>query len=847
MSIIEFQCEKCSKIIAVDKKLVGGKAFCSHCGYQVLVPVPAETQEEQKVRLKSNPTNRCPNCGAYLEEGSVLCLVCGLDKRTNRRIKGPSRYSISRAFTILANTLKLLLLLAITCIMMYFGYYSIAPYFNANKKPIAANVLSLIPNAVEHAQKYAYWSEYRKQDWFDGNAFDFISWVFSKDGTAFSIDPEIAKTLSGINILIKTEPTLKGYTLIAEQLKPYSIILKQTSLTSNQVVFITTPAAWAYCVASSYLKVGQNEKARQILSSLTADSTPFAEQCRALKEILDLEAECDSKINKHNNVLQESIHRIKLNIAAQRTAYVASAISLEHGGSANAFRQVQIDALYQEIRTCSEQFKAFVENLFNYNERFAKRFVDAYEGNLLTEASHILNRQIFNFDNLKRMENDIKYSGLDDAYKHREEKYISALDNNANSLEELQQLIRQRVRYSEMKQDASQRLLDSHSQNMYKGFSRALSVDSSLLSARIGCGYAHAREDINALYLLFSPSTSNRTAQWKQDAERKYTVKGNTGRLALLKGITNSPDYALRSQIGTINGLAITETEGKLFPVTVSSELRTTNKIRMVHTQLLNNYCSSFYRTVSTTYIDQKELELYVSDPPFYFSDYGDKDLSMIAMTWEAYRWLQGQDELGTLKNVSLRIGFHEIFYDKAGDSASAAMAIGGYSVLKKKPIRQDVAMTGSIRSDGRVKEIGGIAAKIGGAFASPGIEMVIVPKANEKDLLALPIEQLCNLTIIVTDDIQTYIKYAVAGSQQTAVNTALVKLQKAQFALMSGDLASAYKELQIISGNNPEIYSATRLLTLMRLYGKETNIFTNEVKKNAQGPTAKVLKKVNR
>lgn len=68
------------------------------------------------------------------------------------------------------------------------------------------------------------------------------------------------------------------------------------------------------------------------------------------------------------------------------------------------------------------------------------------------------------------------------------------------------------------------------------------------------------------------------------------------------------------------------------------------------------------------------------------------------------------------------------------GPSAGAAITIAIISALLEKPIRQDVAITGEISLRGNVKPVGGIFEKIYGARRK-GIKLVVVPKANEKEV----------------------------------------------------------------------------------------------------------------
>jgi len=69
------------------------------------------------------------------------------------------------------------------------------------------------------------------------------------------------------------------------------------------------------------------------------------------------------------------------------------------------------------------------------------------------------------------------------------------------------------------------------------------------------------------------------------------------------------------------------------------------------------------------------------------------------------------------------------------GDSASITIATAVISALENIPIRQDLAMTGSLSVRGEVLPIGGVTAKIEAA-ARCGIKTVVIPRANMQDVL---------------------------------------------------------------------------------------------------------------
>jgi ATP-dependent Lon protease len=83
----------------------------------------------------------------------------------------------------------------------------------------------------------------------------------------------------------------------------------------------------------------------------------------------------------------------------------------------------------------------------------------------------------------------------------------------------------------------------------------------------------------------------------------------------------------------------------------------------------------------------------------------------------------------------------------KDGPSAGIAMCTALVSALTKVPVRSEVAMTGEITLRGRVLPIGGLKEKLLAAHRG-GIDTVIIPEENEKDLADIPKNVTGSLTI---------------------------------------------------------------------------------------------------
>ena len=68
------------------------------------------------------------------------------------------------------------------------------------------------------------------------------------------------------------------------------------------------------------------------------------------------------------------------------------------------------------------------------------------------------------------------------------------------------------------------------------------------------------------------------------------------------------------------------------------------------------------------------------------------------------------------------------------GPSAGLAVVLAMLSAIQKVPVRQDVAVTGEVSIQGKVKQVGGIPEKLYGARQA-GIRKVILPEENRNDV----------------------------------------------------------------------------------------------------------------
>ncbi|MBI5553203.1 MAG: ATP-dependent protease LonB [Candidatus Diapherotrites archaeon] len=120
---------------------------------------------------------------------------------------------------------------------------------------------------------------------------------------------------------------------------------------------------------------------------------------------------------------------------------------------------------------------------------------------------------------------------------------------------------------------------------------------------------------------------------------------------------------------------------------------------------------------------------------------------------------LSGKD----ISRHDIHVQFLQSYSGVEGDSASISVVSAVISALEAIPIKQSLAMTGSLSVRGEVLPVGGVTAKVSAAIKA-GFKEVIVPYANVKDIVLSP-ETASRIRVIPVHTLTDVLEHAFEKS----------------------------------------------------------------------------------
>jgi len=108
--------------------------------------------------------------------------------------------------------------------------------------------------------------------------------------------------------------------------------------------------------------------------------------------------------------------------------------------------------------------------------------------------------------------------------------------------------------------------------------------------------------------------------------------------------------------------------------------------------------------------------------------------------------------------HIDVHIHVPEGAVSKDGPSAGVTVATALISAFSKRPVKRTIATTGEITLQGNILPVGGLRVKVMAAHRA-GLETVVIPKRNEKDLVEIPQKVRDKLDFILADNMDVVLK----------------------------------------------------------------------------------------
>lgn len=216
-------------------------------------------------------------------------------------------------------------------------------------------------------------------------------------------------------------------------------------------------------------------------------------------------------------------------------------------------------------------------------------------------------------------------------------------------------------------------------------------------------------------------------ADMLKEGKKEYTVDKDSVEKLLGKRVFSIDEIDKLDKVGVVNGMAWTAYGGDTLPIEAtamsgSGKLQLTGKLGDV----MQESAKTAYSYV------RANARRFGIDESFY-------------------------------KEKDIHIHAPEGAVPKDGPSAGVTIVTALVSALSGRKVKHNVAMTGEVTLTGRVLPIGGLKEKSLAAFRA-GVDTIIIPKENEKDIDKIPNSIRSSLNIISAKEVKEVLKNALIG-----------------------------------------------------------------------------------
>ena len=643
-----------------------------------------------------------------------------------------------------------------------------------------------------------------------------------------SIDPDVLEILARTRVQPSEFRSVTNAASLETMLLSHHLTLKHAPVapeSTNKIDFVTTDDTWAYSLACWYLACDNPLRALTTLQNTKAGGSTYGPQCQAVYACLKRSLQDRQASEEIMAKVNEAI-RLR-NEAVDRAHFVENAPDLDawHGvgkhnerGMSDHDRANRKAAAQQHLHEADKRFDeanaawtALLKQQRDHCDDLWIRLNDANDKDLQSEVYYWLQSLCNDYKNLFQFAVDLKAKGA--LASQTAQDLLGEMPAEIPQIKEARK--QELIKFQDFVSKVNGGTIRTATEE--REIEEMLLTDKANIFARVNVGMMIAERHIKAAQEMMS--RHEQTIENQAALMRDFFLGKKFNYLMSCSDVMDKdikpPPCDVGAGIGAA-GLCVVATHGELFPLSVKIVPLSTNIIKstIVQSHGASTYWQGYYRYWNNTLM--LESEFSTPSQAITFADYGEKDIEMKISAQSVYKWLRNTYPR-EMSGKGIVIDFQSPTSNKAGPSAGVTMAVSAYSSLFNKPLLHYVAMTGDCRFDGSVHAIGGVYEKVLAAAASEGIEIILVPRDNDPDLLLLPADVLCRSCIVECRDIASYI---AASTDQDFNKDALEFLRKAQILIRLGRHKEAEPLLWKCISLNPEIYSAKRLLELLRCYG---------------------------